>query len=239
MGLTENQRLECLRVMDQLSTRAVSGMFSKPINPKDDDCPNYYQVIDKPMDLGTVRKKLEENIYRTVEEWKKDVDLVWSNSLKYNKTGLITVITADLKEYFDKISRSVSDSVAQDWKTKLSQIRDELETAVKEIAKHKSGKKIIQKRDKLSTTLIELEPPHMRRHFVCLNHEEMEKLSEDLNRLNQETQLQIISQMLQKYEPDIMLDQDEIEININALQPMTLRLIRDRVNNYLHHQVDY
>ena len=46
------------------------------------DAPNYYDLITEPMDLGTVSKKIQ--IYRSLDHFKKDLDLIWDNCLKYN-----------------------------------------------------------------------------------------------------------------------------------------------------------
>ncbi len=37
------------------------------------------------MDLGTVKKNLNNNLYETVEDFLKDIDLIWTNCKTYNK----------------------------------------------------------------------------------------------------------------------------------------------------------
>lgn len=46
------------------------------------------QVIAKPMDLGTVKRKLTSGDYTTVEELRFDVHLVFDNAVKFNKKVL-------------------------------------------------------------------------------------------------------------------------------------------------------
>jgi len=46
--------------------------------------PDYLDYIKHPMDLGTVKKKLSEDQYRTLADLKSDLDLIWSNCCFYN-----------------------------------------------------------------------------------------------------------------------------------------------------------
>jgi len=39
------------------------------------------------MDLSTVESKLRNKVYKTTNQFKKDVNLIWDNSSKYNKTN--------------------------------------------------------------------------------------------------------------------------------------------------------
>lgn len=47
-------------------------------------CADYLSVITRPMDLGTVRRKLEERQYSRAEHVAADVRLVFANSRLYN-----------------------------------------------------------------------------------------------------------------------------------------------------------
>ena len=46
--------------------------------------PDYYEIIKQPMDLGSVKAKLENREYKTPEEFVKDVRLMFTNCYKYN-----------------------------------------------------------------------------------------------------------------------------------------------------------
>lgn len=58
------------------------GVFSEPV-PKD-DFPEYYELIKKPMDYGTMKKKLERGEYRSAQAMQKDFVLIMSNCLEFN-----------------------------------------------------------------------------------------------------------------------------------------------------------
>jgi len=45
---------------------------------------DYHDIIKKPMDLGTVKTKLEEREYNSGSEFAADVRLMFTNCYKYN-----------------------------------------------------------------------------------------------------------------------------------------------------------
>jgi hypothetical protein len=58
------------------------GVFSVPV-PKD-DFPEYYEQIKQPMDYSTMKKKLDDGEYRSVQAMQKDFVLLMQNCLKFN-----------------------------------------------------------------------------------------------------------------------------------------------------------
>ncbi|KAI5361576.1 putative bromodomain, histone-fold, Bromodomain-like superfamily, transcriptional activator Spt7 [Septoria linicola] len=48
------------------------------------EAPDYYNVITKPMDIGTMIKKLKQLAYKSKKEFVDDLNLIWANCLKYN-----------------------------------------------------------------------------------------------------------------------------------------------------------
>lgn len=48
---------------------------------------DYYDIVKKPMDLGTVKRKLLENCYQSNEEFADDIKLIFKNCYLYNPEG--------------------------------------------------------------------------------------------------------------------------------------------------------
>ncbi|XP_014670703.1 PREDICTED: transcription initiation factor TFIID subunit 1-like, partial [Priapulus caudatus] len=59
-----------------------SWPFHKPVNRK--LIKDYYTIVKTPMDLDTVKMKLQKHKYRTREDYMTDVELMWINSVTYN-----------------------------------------------------------------------------------------------------------------------------------------------------------
>lgn len=48
------------------------------------DVPDYYDIIKQPMDLSTIKKKLDRKQYKSPKEFKDDLDLMFRNCYFYN-----------------------------------------------------------------------------------------------------------------------------------------------------------
>lgn len=69
------------------------------------DCDqDYFDVVDTPMDFGTICKNLQNGVkYLNGEDVYKDVQYIWENCLKYNKKGdYIVYLMKRVKKKFMK-----------------------------------------------------------------------------------------------------------------------------------------
>ena len=96
----------CLRVLRDLMKMKGARAFLLPVDKlwAPDFIPGYFDVITQPMDLGTVRQKLEAGEYGTdPEAFAQDVRLVWSNAMTYNPPGTeFYELARTLNEVFEK-----------------------------------------------------------------------------------------------------------------------------------------
>lgn len=74
-------------ILDRLQKKDTYGVFSEPVDIN--ELPDYFEVIDQPMDFGTVRKKLGRGAYKKLEELEADVYLICSNAMLYNAPGTV------------------------------------------------------------------------------------------------------------------------------------------------------
>jgi hypothetical protein len=63
-------------------TRLV-GPFKNPVNPEVDQVPNYFDVVKRPMDLNTIRTKINSGQYASGAEFEADVRLIFQNCYEY------------------------------------------------------------------------------------------------------------------------------------------------------------
>lgn len=61
---------------------AKGGLFSEPV-PRE-EFPEYYELIKKPMDYGTMKQKLDRGEYRSAHAMQKDFVLIMSNCVQFN-----------------------------------------------------------------------------------------------------------------------------------------------------------
>ena len=50
---------------------------------------DYPELVKDPMDLGSIRSKLEEEVYLNIEEYLDDFELIWDNCKLYNIKGTV------------------------------------------------------------------------------------------------------------------------------------------------------
>ena len=60
------------------------GTFNKPVDPVAFGLKDYFTIIKKPMDLGTIKAKLLSNIYTHHTHVARDIRLVFNNACKFN-----------------------------------------------------------------------------------------------------------------------------------------------------------
>lgn len=81
-----DERLKyCLSIVKELLSKRHSHYawpFYQPVDRV--SVPDYYDIIKSPMDLGTIRSKLENGFYRSPSEFAADMRLTFSNCTKYN-----------------------------------------------------------------------------------------------------------------------------------------------------------
>ncbi|XP_075227735.1 homeotic protein female sterile-like isoform X2 [Lycorma delicatula] len=77
----------CNEILKELFSKKHSGYawpFYKPVDAEWLGLHDYHDVIKKPMDLGTVKQKMDNREYRTASEFAADVRLIFTNCYKYN-----------------------------------------------------------------------------------------------------------------------------------------------------------
>ncbi|XP_030405103.1 bromodomain-containing protein 1 isoform X2 [Gopherus evgoodei] len=74
-------------VLDQLQEKDSARIFTQPVNLK--EVPDYLDHIKHPMDLSTMRKRLDSQGYKNLNEFEEDFNLIIDNCMKYNAKDTI------------------------------------------------------------------------------------------------------------------------------------------------------
>ncbi|XP_057326892.1 bromodomain-containing protein 4-like isoform X2 [Microplitis mediator] len=77
----------CNEILKELFSKRHSGYawpFYKPVDAELLGLHDYHDIIKKPMDLGTVKTKMDSREYKTAQEFAGDVRLIFTNCYKYN-----------------------------------------------------------------------------------------------------------------------------------------------------------
>ncbi|ELT92779.1 hypothetical protein CAPTEDRAFT_228047 [Capitella teleta] len=88
----------------------AASWFTQPVDPL--DVADYYDVIKSPMDLSTVKRKLEAGMYDAWDDFDRDFMLIRENCIAYNPEG--TVVRRDCDDLFAYYAQEY-EKVLQRW----------------------------------------------------------------------------------------------------------------------------
>lgn len=128
-SLAECFKRRCGDVLDRLDKKDHYNIFLEPVN----DVPGYSDIIKRPMDFTTMRTKLSQQIYKSLGEFRKDLDLIWSNCLQFNgkePTNVYSKKAIELRRLTEKFIVSTRQQLEKDkenlmrWKEKHRKRRE-------------------------------------------------------------------------------------------------------------------
>ncbi|XVF04314.1 hypothetical protein REPUB_Repub05bG0072000 [Reevesia pubescens] len=77
----------CSNLLGKLMKHKFGWVFNKPVDVKGLGLLDYYSIVKHPMDLGTVKTRLNKNLYKSPREFAEDVRLTFRNAMLYNPKG--------------------------------------------------------------------------------------------------------------------------------------------------------
>ncbi|RWS18384.1 bromodomain-containing protein 3-like isoform X1, partial [Leptotrombidium deliense] len=100
-------------VLKALHKHQFAWPFHEPVNTLKLKIPDYLNVIKHPMDLGTIRKRLENNYYFCADECVKDFKTMFTNCYVYYKPGEDVVLMAQTieKVFLNKVSEMPKEEI--------------------------------------------------------------------------------------------------------------------------------
>jgi hypothetical protein len=218
-------------------------VFNKPVDAEDWGILDYYTVIKKPMDLGTVKKKLESGYYTSPTGMADDVRLTFSNAMTYNPPGNdVYVMASTLGSTFEKlwkdiarklvVEKQVGDSagmvVHKDGRLNLEQqglqdgdVGRKVQSNLPRSRQAPVGRAVMQAKPK--PTDVVKRP---------MTFEEKEKLSKQMESLPEEKLVRVI-EIMRKRHPEIGEDNEEVEVDIESIDNETLWELERFISNYM------
>merc|ERR1712227_711930 len=103
-------QLEHIRkeILPKVQKHKHAWPFQKPVNPKELGLPDYFDVIKKPMDLSTIRKKFDQKKYNFGREALADFETMFSNCYLYNKpTDDVTLMCQAVESFFKDLVKKM------------------------------------------------------------------------------------------------------------------------------------
>ena len=105
LGEEEKKKLD--KIFETMENDGQAIDFLAPVDYIGLGIPDYPTIITNPMDLGTVKKNLDNGEYKIFQDFMNDINLIWKNCKTYNQPGSDIVKMANhcekkIKQLIDK-----------------------------------------------------------------------------------------------------------------------------------------
>jgi len=83
-SLSKEEHWRYSKILKTLSQTKHGWIFGEPVDPVKLKIPDYFNIIKNPMDFGTIKSRIEKEMYTNENEVISDIELVFSNAFTYN-----------------------------------------------------------------------------------------------------------------------------------------------------------
>lgn len=225
----------CRKIIQDLRKHKMAFPFLKPVDPIALKIPDYFDVIKEPMDLGTVKERLESNFYGNVYEFAEDTKLVWSNALTYNHPDSdVSKMAKSLSDLFEEsIAKAIEISEKTTEETKQEYL-DKIKTYQNEIQEYEQLMNEIKEQmpnDIVPMIEVKRIKSNSRTNRPML-YEEKLRLSKSINELDEKYYSGIVSIIEQELPDQLKTDSEEIELDIDEFESYVLWRLEDYIKTY-------
>lgn len=227
-------------ILRQITQHKWAEPFMEPVDVEGLGLHDYFEVIEKPMDFSTIKRKMEAKDgsgYKHVREICADVRLIFKNAMKYNEERHdVHVMAKTLLGKFEEKWLQLLPKVDEEEKRRKeeeAEVQQDMQLA-QEAAHAKMAKDLSIELDEVDMQLEELREMVLQK---CrkMSTEDKKKLGNALTRLSPEDlnkALLIVAQSDPTFQPTAT----EVELDMNAQSESTLWKLKFFVQDVLHAQ---
>ncbi|KAL5569270.1 hypothetical protein UlMin_025845 [Ulmus minor] len=227
-------------ILSQITRHKWAWPFMQPVDVEALDLPDYYEVIDKPMDFSTIKNQMEVKDgtgYKNVRQICSDVRLVFKNAMKYNddRSNVHVMAKTLLKKFEEKWLQFLPKVTEEEKRREEEEAEAQLNMQLAQEAAHAK-----MARD-LSNELYEVDM-HLEelREIVVqkcrkISIEEKRKLGAALSRLSTEDLSKALAIVAQN-NPGFQATGEEVDLDITAQSDTTLWRLKFFVKDILEVQ---
>ncbi|CAN4117570.1 unnamed protein product [Withania somnifera] len=235
-GKFSNQMLKsCRALLERLMKHKHGWVFNQPVDTEGLGLHDYFDIIKNPMDLGTVKSRLETNLYKSPKEFAEDVRLTFQNAMTYNPKGQDVHMMA---EQLAKIFEEKWPTIEADYMRQLRLSMDSdaiLKTPTSKKPPSKplppSGLRRTESTINPAGSKTKSKPKAKDPNKREMTYDEKQKLSTNLQNLPSE-KLENVVQIIKKRNSSLCQQDDEIEVDIESVDTETLWELDRFVTNY-------
>ena len=210
---------KCYKITSELINHPICIFFSRPVDPEIDNAPDYLNIIQKPIDLRTILKNLQNEKYKTISEWKSDIELIWKNAEKYNgQYHIITQLAKSIPKILKKLCIKYGIYSLLEWNDTIFHFFQRINNLTK------NAPSIVLNHIKIKET------------FNDMTNDEINIIIEALSQLKSKNDILQILQLLHSFGYSLNTSQEEIIFDINQLSNYELQILfsflKDKFKEY-------
>ncbi|CEP61621.1 chromatin-binding protein BDF1 LALA0_S03e07030g [Lachancea lanzarotensis] len=207
--------------------------FLQPVDPVALNVPLYYNFIQRPMDLGTIERKLQHNAYETPEQVSADFNLMVENCVRFNgESAAISQMGRNIEASFEKhmLGMPARDTPP---KPRVKRRRSELETPV--VIRRAESHNGRPKR--------EIHPPKSKDIYPYESSKPRSKKHQTELRFAQQVVKELMSKKYSSFNYPFLEPVDPVALNCPTYfdyvkQPMDLGSVSRKLSNWEYENVD-
>ncbi|XP_073054593.1 uncharacterized protein [Primulina eburnea] len=236
----------CSSILQRLMKHKHGWVFNESVDAKALGLHDYHVIIKHPMDLGTIKKRLSQNWYKSPREFAEDVRLVFRNAMTYNPKGQdVHVMAEELSGMFEekwavmetKYNPYLKYHVYQDTGLPTPTSRKFPQPYLAPASVHSFTPAATMtidskiERSHVGRMAVPKKPKAKDLNKRDMTYEEKQRLSTNLQSLASD-KLDAIVQIIKKNNTALSQHDDEIEVDIDSVDPETLWELDRFVSNY-------
>ncbi|KAM6548814.1 hypothetical protein CsatB_020490 [Cannabis sativa] len=242
----------CSSLLDKLMKHKHGWVFNDPVDAAGLGLHDYHTIIKQPMDLGTIKTRLNKNWYKSPKEFAEDVRLTFRNAMTYNPPGQDVHIMADqLSKIFEERWMIIESDYNREMRFGFDysgglptptprKVPPSLPSPLdmrRILDRSESMTHYGDPRPKPMSVTPTARTPALKKpkakdpHKRDMTYDEKQKLSTNLQSLPSE-KLDAIVQIIKKRNSSLFQDDDEIEVDIDSVDAETLWELDRFVTNY-------
>jgi len=202
----------CLAITDYLISQQYCSIFLEPVDPIRDEVPDYFKIIKNPQDLGTIRKRLLNKEYKSISDWKRDMNLIWTNCEKFNgRDSILGELSRFALMMFEKQCKKHLPYSPIEWVNRITSLYEKINVFLKD-----SPRSVSYKFKKLDIP---------REH----SPEEIQKLSEAVSCLSTRSDVLQLVQLLGLFGINIEGKRDVVYVSLSELPDQAITALMSYV----------
>ena len=199
---------KCINITDEIMSNSFADLFIPPVDPVLDGCPNYYNIVKNPQCLSRIRKMLVDKHYNYLFEWKRDMELVFTNAILFNgERSYIAQEANSLLAQFRRLTKDMYVGTKAEWFVQVNHYYQKINTLLSHPPK--IPKVVLKAADKAES----------------VSQKELQQLSEATLSLTTGNDVLQIIQLLNSFGMNLSIEKKEIIINLQTLPPIVIKAL--------------